>query len=152
MFPTCEAVQQYAETSEMQWETSLRFIRSGAAAMPEDLAKRMESTFQVPLILTYSMTEQMPITQPPTGYSIPQNKPNSVGRPVAASLCIVDNKLRILPYPSEGSKQNGEICISGPMVLDEYHANPSANAASYFYLGGMKWFRTGDVVSNMMSN
>ena len=115
--------------------------------MPADLAIRMEQTFNVPLILTYSMTEQMPISQPPTGYSIPKNKPNSVGQPVAASLCVVDNRLRAIPH-FEGNDQNGEICISGSMVLDEYYANPSANKAAYFYLGGMKWFRTGDVVSD----
>lgn len=114
--------------------------------MPADLALRMEKTFGCPLILTYSMTEQMPISQPPTLYSIPQKKPNSVGQPVAASLCVVDNRLRPLPFSSEND-QNGEICISGPTVLSGYYANPSANGAAYFYLGGMKWFRTGDVVS-----
>ena len=113
--------------------------------MPVDLALRMEKTFKCPLILTYSMTEQMPISQPPTDFSIPQNKPKSVGQPVAASLCVVDNRLRPIPY-NDNNEQNGEICISGPMVLEGYHANPSANGAAYFYLGGMRWFRTGDVV------
>jgi len=140
------AIQQYSETATEGWTTSLRFIRSGAAAMPADLALRMEETFKCPLILTYSMTEQMPITQPPTGFSIPQHKPNSVGQPVAASICIVDEYFRPIPYDDTGVN-NGEICISGPMVLEEYTANPVANASAYFYLGGMKWFRTGDVVS-----
>ena len=140
------AIQQYAESLDEQWSTSLRFIRSGAAAMPADLALRMENTFKCPLILTYSMTEQMPITQPPTGFSVSKNKPNSVGQPVAASLCIVDKNYRPIPY-SDNGERNGEICISGPMVLEEYSENSSANASAYFYLGGMKWFRTGDMVS-----
>ena len=140
------AIQHYAETTNEEWGTSLRFIRSGAAAMPAELAIRMENTFKCPLILTYSMTEQMPITQPPTGFSVSKNKPNSVGQPVAASLCIVDKNYRPIPY-SDNGERNGEICISGPMVLEEYSENSSANASAYFYLGGMKWFRTGDMVS-----
>ena len=116
--------------------------------MPADLAIRMESTFKCPLILTYSMTEQMPITQPPTGFSLPKNKPNSVGQPVAASMCIVDKNYRPIPY-SDNEIRNGEVCISGPMVLKEYSANRSANASAYFYLGGLKWFRTGDMVSKL---
>ena len=93
------------------------------------------------------MTEQMPITQPPTGFSIPKRKPNSVGQTVAASMCIVDKNYRPIPYSDSDQERNGEVCISGPMVLENYAANPLANASAYFYLGGMKWFRTGDMVS-----
>ena len=78
------AIQKFSEDSI--FKTSLRFIRSGAAAMPHDLALKMEKTFDCPVILTYSMTEQMPISQPPRGYSIARNKPNSVGQPVCASM------------------------------------------------------------------
>ena len=38
---------------------NLRFIRSGAAALPKDLWERLEVTFQCPVISTYSMTEQV---------------------------------------------------------------------------------------------
>jgi acyl-CoA synthetase (AMP-forming)/AMP-acid ligase II len=145
------AIQQFAEDSI--FKTSLRFIRSGAAAMPRDLAMKMEANFGCPLILTYSMTEQMPITQPPRGYSIQRKKPNSVGQPVCASLCIVDSNLRPVPFVTydqrEGESEasvSGEVCISGPMVLEEYVANPIANANSFFRMGGMDWLRTGDVV------
>ena len=133
-----------------KWSSSLRFIRSGAASMSNDLAIKMEKTFNCPLVLTYSMTEQMPITQPPKGFNIVNKKPNSVGQPVAPSICIVDKNFRPIPYSDTGDK-NGEVCISGPMVLEEYAANPLANASSYFYLGGMKWFRTGDMVSKLQN-
>ncbi|CAB9511065.1 7a-methyl-1,5-dioxo-octahydro-1H-inden-4-yl [Seminavis robusta] len=143
------AIHLFSEDSI--FKTSLRFIRSGAAAMPHDLAIKMEQTFECPLILTYSMTEQMPITQPPCEYSIPRNNPNSVGQPVCVSMCIVDENLRPVPFVgsnSEGDGEdpvNGEVCISGPMVVEGYHANASGNANSFFRMGGMDWFRTGDM-------
>lgn len=129
--------------------------------MPMDLAATMEETFNCPLILTYSMTEQMPISQPPTGYSIPKNKPNSVGQPVCVSMCIVDKNLRPVPYfttnddEDNGSAQtvapiSGEVCISGPMVVEGYMSNPQANAGSFFRIGGMDWFRTGDMVRKFL--
>ena len=148
------AIHQFSEDST--FKTSLRFIRSGAAAMPHDLALKMEKTFDCPVILTYSMTEQMPISQPPRGYSIPRNKPNSVGQPVCASICIVDKNLRPVLSSnlagekggaSEPEQMNGEVCISGPMIFEGYLSNRNANINSFFRMGGMDWFRTGDVVS-----
>jgi oxalate---CoA ligase len=145
------AIHQFSEDSI--FKTSLRFIRSGAAAMPHDLAVKMEETFGCPLILTYSMTEQMPISQPPRGYSIARKKPNSVGQPVCASMCIVDKNMRPVPFPSWSGKEpiTGEVCISGPMIIEGYLANPKANADSFFRMGGMDWFRTGDMVSFTVS-
>lgn len=146
------AIHQFSEDSI--FKTSLRFIRSGAAAMPQDLALRLEETFDCPLILTYSMTEQMPISQPPRGYSIARNKPNSVGQPVCASMCIVDKNMRPVPFATlnDGSSGeiepiNGEVCIAGSMVIEGYMANPGANTNSFFRMGGLDWFRTGDMVS-----
>ena len=41
---------------------------------------------------------------------------------------------------------NGEVCISGPMIIEGYVGNPTADANSFFRMGGMDWFRTGDMV------
>lgn len=141
------AIHHFSE--DTIFKTSLRFMRSGAAAMPQDLALKMEKTFGCPMIITYSMTEQMPITHPPRGYSIPRNKPNSVGQPVCASICIVDKNLRPMVFSDEEKTReevNGEVCISGPMLFEGYVANDIANANSFFRMGGMDWFRTGDIV------
>lgn len=142
------AIHHFSE--DTTFKTSLRFMRCGAAAMPPGLALKMEKTFGCPMIITYSMTEQMPITQPPRGYSIPRNKPNSVGQPVCASMCVVDKNLRPALFSNDSGAQEqriGEVCISGPMVFQGYVANDDANAKSFFRMGGMDWFRTGDMVS-----
>ena len=171
---------------------SLRFIRSGAASLPSDLQARLEIAFKCPVISTYSMTEQMPISQPPrsslynkqrfslgsdptsifptptslirnksgaessdhsalkmpslrriksvgsNGGSAPAANKGSVGKPIATSLCIVDQTLRPIPA---GSEADGEVCISGPTIISEYVNNPLATMESFFYLGGKKWFR-----------
>ena len=70
---------------------SLRMIRSGAAALMgpdgEALAKAYGDT---PIFPTYSMSEQMPISQPPAGKGdCLTTKPGSVGVPVATTCAIV---------------------------------------------------------------
>ena len=74
----------------------IRFVRSGAAALSPYDARRLSAIFGgVPVIATYSMSEQMPITQPPFGFGRRQldEKPGTVGVALATSLMIVDERL-----------------------------------------------------------
>lgn len=121
----------------------LRLIRSGAAALSDDLAQQLQQAFGCPVIPTYAMSEQMPITQCPRDYKVGE-KPGSVGLPVNVSLCVVSPTLRVLQF---GEEQRGEICISGDTVCEGYVDNAVANGHSYFIMSGTgeKWFRTGDV-------
>jgi acyl-CoA synthetase (AMP-forming)/AMP-acid ligase II len=144
--PTMHAAIQHVISSEELSKHSLRFIRTGADAMSLDLAMHLEATLGCPVVLTYSMTEQMPISQPPTGYRITEKKPGSVGRPVTTSVCVVDEQMLPIPYrDSQGEILTGEICISGPTIMEEYMNNAVANSDSFFRIGGKVWFRTGDV-------
>eukprot|EP01031_Cornospumella_fuschlensis_P026811 gene26811-32395_t len=117
---------------------SFRFIRSGAAALSHEVAVSMQQLFQCPIIPTYAMSEQMPITQCPADYRL--EKMNSVGVPVGVSVCVVNSLLRVLGYG-----ERGEICISGPTVVRGYLDNDHANRSGFFVFNGMLWFRTGDV-------
>lgn len=124
---------------------SLRFIRSGAASLSSQSARDMQEFWGCPVLPTYSMTEQMPISQPPVGYDL--SHPGSVGIPMV-TVAIVDRLLRPLPVcPVDRDPKDfvGEICISGPTVTKGYANNEEANAKSFFYLAGEKYFRTGDV-------
>lgn len=146
------AIDQSSENSV--FKTALKFIRSDADTMPQDLALKMERAFNCPMILAYSVTEQFIISQSPRGDSITRNKPNSVGQPVCVSMCIVDDNFRPVMIPNHVEvgdttttiqKIDGEICISGPMIFEGYVANHTANKDLFFRMGGMEWFRTGDV-------
>jgi len=131
---------------------ALRFIRSGAAALTPQDARALSNAFGgLPVLSTYSMSELMPISQPPAGCS-PHvhmfDKPGSVGVPIAASLTIVDQD-SLVPQPP-GTP--GVIAVSGQSVMHSYLDDPVADAASFFLLscastGGndSAFFLTGDV-------
>lgn len=109
----------------------LRMIRSGAAALLESDAHALAKAYDnLPILPTYSMSEQMPISQPPTGKAnMITDKPGSVGQPVSASIAIVDSSLRPVP-----KGEVGEIAICGPTVMKNYLDNPKADMSAYFYL------------------
>jgi|AntRauTorckE5430_2_1112549.scaffolds.fasta_scaffold01905_2 acyl-CoA synthetase (AMP-forming)/AMP-acid ligase II len=110
---------------------NLRFIRSGAAELSSADALALSQTYGgIPFIPTYSMSEQMPITQPPTGkYDMTDDRPGSVGVPIAASIAIVNGSLRPLWHGKVG-----EIAISGSTVMTQYLENPDADRKAFFYL------------------
>lgn len=130
--------QKFGLTGSGVWASgerghALRFIRSGAAELLDADAKEMSHTFGgIPIVSTYSMSEQMPITQPPNlskEASTSNIRSGTVGVAVSASLAIVDGSLRPLP-PNEV----GEIAISGQTIMKNYLGNPEADMKSYFYL------------------
>jgi len=143
--------REYGVDSNGIWKEghSLRMIRSGAAALLGPDGEALATAYGgVPIYPTYSMSEQMPISQPPAGKGDTlTGKPGSVGVPVAASTAIV-NRANLRPQPLG---VEGEIAISGPTVLKHYLANPEADQKSYFQLtfpedkNAMPYFLTGDV-------
>ncbi len=126
---------------------SLRMVRSGAAALKEYDRSLIEVTFGCDVVPTYSMSELMPISQPPQSEIGWYQHPGSVGVPVAASVAVVDPEtLRPMPFGSRG-----EIAISGPTVFARYLHNPDANRRSRFLMKShagndfQDWFLTGDL-------
>jgi len=136
------------------WKTghSLRMIRSGAAALlgPDGSALKA-ACGDIAIYPTYSMSEQMPISQPPAGkVDTLTTKPGSVGVPVAASTAIVHRST----FRPQAYGEEGEIAISGPTVLTKYLENPLADMKNYFFFTSPKsdgiveakrYFLTGDV-------
>jgi len=144
----------YGVNMDGVWKTghSLRMIRSGAAALLGPDGDALRAAYgKVAIYPTYSMSEQMPISQPPAGkVDTLRTKPGSVGVPVAASTVIVNRStLRPQAYGEEG-----EIAISGPTVLEQYLNNPSADMKNYFFatsptgdgiVEAKRYFLTGDI-------
>lgn len=115
----------------------LRFIRSCSAPLPPAVMSELETTFGVPVIEAYGMTEashQMASNPLPPR----QRKPGSVGVAAGADVAIVDQSGHLLP-----ADDIGEIVVRGQNVMRRYENNPEANRESF--VDG--WFRTGDLGS-----
>jgi acyl-CoA synthetase (AMP-forming)/AMP-acid ligase II len=112
----------------------LRFVRSSSASLPPQVLKELESTFGVPVIEAYGMTEAAhQMCSNPLGARA--RKPGSVGPAAGPEVAILDDAGKPLP-----PGQIGEIAIRGSNVTPGYFNNPAANAAAYTH----GWFRTGD--------
>src|SRR6266571_6311300 len=115
----------------------LRFMRTGAAALPAANLRAFEAKFGISLIETYGLSEaasEVTANPVPPG----RHKAGSAGRPVGVSLRIC----ALNPGKSEKLRdvrrgETGEICISGPGVISAYYGNADKEA---FQDG---WFRTG---------
>ena len=112
----------------------LRFIRSSSSSLPTRVISELETTFGVPVIEAYGMTEaahQMASNALPPK----QRKPGTVGPSAGPEIRIADLEGKTVPTGA-----TGEIVIRGPNVMKEYENNPKANAEAFYG----DWFRTGD--------
>ncbi|MSQ60701.1 MAG: AMP-dependent synthetase [Betaproteobacteria bacterium] len=112
----------------------LRFVRSSSSALPTQVIRELEATFNAPLIESYGMTEaahQMASNPLPPKV----RKPGSVGIAAGPEVAIMDQEGNLLP-----SGATGEIVIRGANVTLGYQNNPKANCEAF--TNG--WFRTGD--------
>ncbi len=113
---------------------SLRFLRTGAAAMPPGLHRDLEETFGVPVIEFLGMTEA---AQQITSNHLPprRRRIGSVGVPAGPEVAIMSRQGALLE-----SGQSGEIVIRGENVTAGYAGNREANEKAF----RDGWFRTGD--------
>jgi fatty-acyl-CoA synthase len=119
--------------------SSLRKIGGGGAAMPEAVARRLESMCHLTYIEGYGLSE----TMAPTHINPPESpKPQCLGVPIfdTESVIVDPQTLRKLP-PGEV----GEILTRGPQVFEGYWNNPKATAECFVTVDDKKYFRTGDL-------
>lgn len=114
--------------------SSLRLIRSVAAALSPALMIEMEQTFGVPVLQTFGMTEAGPLitSTPLDGEQVR----GSVGFSCGTEVAVFDPQWSRLK-----AGQEGEVAIRGPNVFAGYEADPIANAEAF----RDGWFRTGDL-------
>jgi acyl-CoA synthetase (AMP-forming)/AMP-acid ligase II len=112
----------------------LRFIRSSSSSLPVTVIAQLETTFGVPVIEAYGMTEAAH-QMASNGLPPRRRKPGTVGPAAGPEIRVVDAKGDKVP-----AGVTGEIVIRGPNVMKAYENNPKANADGFFG----EWFRTGD--------
>jgi thioesterase domain-containing protein/acyl carrier protein len=114
--------------------SSLRFVQSAGAYLPEDVRRAAEAMLGVPVLEYYGLSETgiMASNPPPPG----KTKPGTVGLPVPGELLIVDGDGKSV---SNGTV--GEIIVSGPTVTPGYLGREDSNRGDF----RDGWLRTGDL-------
>jgi long-chain acyl-CoA synthetase len=115
---------------------------SGAAPLPIEVIKRFEDRTGAVIFEGFGMTETSPIvTMNPT--NLVQRKIGTVGMPVlGADVRILDIDSGSVELPHG---EDGEIAVSGPMVMLGYWNKPEANEAVFRMIDGKKFLLTGDI-------
>ncbi|MGC9500490.1 AMP-binding protein [Streptomyces sp. WG7] len=121
---------------------SLRTVVIGGEAVRADMLERwlrLGGTEHVRLLNTYGSTETALVT-----HAV------QLAGPGAPALPGYGGDLPIgLPLPHVGQRidETGELYVSGPGLALGYHDNLEATADRFTERGGVRWYRTGDLVS-----
>lgn len=136
--PAMNALTQAAEAGQFPAGHMLRWVKSGAAPLAGELARRFTALTGVLVCQGYGMTEASPVTH--VGYLQSQlYRPDSIGQPLAKTDCRV--------VGDEGQDlarcEAGELVMRGPQFMLGYWREPQATA------GVLRdgWFWSGDIVS-----
>jgi acyl-CoA synthetase (AMP-forming)/AMP-acid ligase II len=136
--PALNALCQAAEAGQFPTSSTLRWVKSGAAPLAPELARRFTSLTGVLVCQGYGMTEASPVTH--LGYLDPAlYKPESIGQPVAKTDCRVLDGNENQVAPGEG----GELVMRGPQFTKGYWKDPQATAAAL----RDGWYWSGDIVT-----
>src|SRR5580658_3343056 len=136
--PAINAMCQAVEAGIFPKEHHVRWIKSGAAPLAPELARRLTDLTGIPVNQGYGMTEASPVTH--VGYVAPpeMNRPASVGQPLALTECkIVD-----LAGNEVAPGEQGELAMRGPQIMLGYWKEPQATAAAL----RDGWYFSGDIV------
>ncbi|XP_076823259.1 uncharacterized protein LOC143469450 [Clavelina lepadiformis] len=116
--------------------SSLSRIISGAAPLPDGVAKQVMKKLNVRLYQGWGLTEAVPLVVSSLDVNIPIQ---SVGYASPNTLIKVTD-----PNTGKelGSYKEGEICVKGPQVMKGYYKAEAATKRSFDSDG---WFRTGDI-------
>jgi long-chain acyl-CoA synthetase len=139
--PALNALCQAAEAGQFPTNHRLRWVKSGAAPLAPELARRFTELTGVLVCQGYGMTEASPVTH--VGYLEPElYRPDSIGQPLAQTDCRVVNATD--GQETEAAPgQLGELVMRGPQFMMGYWKDPQATAA--VLRDG--WFWSGDIVT-----
>ncbi len=136
--PALNALCQAAEAGQFPKDHKLHWVKSGAAPLAPELARRFTSLTGVLVCQGYGMTEASPVTH--IGYLAPElYRPESIGQPVFQTEC------RVITETGSDAAVNepGELVMRGPQFTRGYWKDSQATAAAI----RDGWYWSGDVVT-----
>lgn len=117
---------------------SLRFIKSAAAPLAPEIARRVSDRLHVPVRQAYGMTESSPLTH----MVPPERAADAMG---SVGAVVADTECRIVDLETGDQEllngEVGEVIVAGPQVMAGYWNAPGETAATI--RGG--WLYTGDI-------
>jgi acyl-CoA synthetase (AMP-forming)/AMP-acid ligase II len=146
--PAINALCQAAEAGQFPRDHKVRWIKSGAAPLAPELARRFTALTNILVCQGYGMTEASPVTH--VGFLEPElYRPDSIGHPLAQTDCrvLAQSEVDLAISPEDLSEapcgQPGELVMRGPQFMLGYWKEPQATAA--VLRDG--WYWSGDIVT-----
>ena len=146
--PIINALCQAAEAGQFPRDHKVHWVKSGAAPLAPELARRFTALTDILVCQGYGMTEASPVTH--VGYlDPPLYHPDSIGQPLAQTDCRVLAQSEIDPSDTPddlteaSSGLPGELVMRGPQFMLGYWKEPQATAA--VLRDG--WYWSGDIVT-----
>ncbi|MGH9496030.1 MAG: class I adenylate-forming enzyme family protein, partial [Candidatus Sulfotelmatobacter sp.] len=146
--PAMNALCQAAEAGHFPRDHNVRWVKSGAAPLAPDLARRFTGLTNILVCQGYGMTEASPVTH--VGFLKPDlYHPDSIGHPVVQTDCRVLAQSELGPTDTlddlaeAPSGQPGELVMRGPQFMLGYWKSPEATGA--VLRDG--WYWSGDIVT-----
>jgi long-chain acyl-CoA synthetase len=134
--PTMYNAMLHAERAGSTDTSNLRMCMSGGAAIPVELIRAFEETFDCMILEGYGLSE----TSPVASFNQPdrERKAGSIGTPIeGVEMQVWDDQGNELPQG-----EVGEIVIRGHNVMKGYWDKPDATEQAISEDG---WFKTGDM-------
>lgn len=113
----------------------VRFGRSASAPLPPEQHRAFEERFGIEVVEAMGMTESASVV-----FCNPHDDRKRYGSP--GLPCGVQAKVIDAQGATLGTGQTGEICLSGPNVMNGYYKNETETAKAFDRDG---WLRTGDL-------
>jgi long-chain acyl-CoA synthetase len=149
--PAMNALCLAAEAGQFPKNHGVHWVKSGAAPLAPDLARRLTSLTGILVCQGYGMTEASPVTH--VGYLEPElYRPDSIGHPLAQTECRVIGQQNVGQQNLAASAGNtaevatgelGELVMRGPQFMQGYWKEPDATSA--VLRDG--WYWSGDIVT-----
>ncbi len=134
--PVLNVFCQAAEKGEFPREHRIKWVKSGAAPLAPELAKRFTSLTGVKIAQGYGMTEASPVTHVGFEHGLLYN-PTSIGQPVALTDCRLIDQAEA----EVAAGGIGELVMRGPQFMLGYWQAPQATADvlrdGWYYSGDM---------------
>ncbi len=144
--PAMNALCLAAEAGQFPKDHKVHWVKSGAAPLAPELARRFTALTGILVCQGYGMTEASPVTH--VGYLEPKlYRPDSIGHPLAKTECRVigaENMAAAAESVAEvRSGEPGELVMRGPQFMQGYWREPGATEA--VLRDG--WYWSGDIVT-----